>query len=747
MKAAQIITAIEDFIRQSLHHSYPLLSKEDYAVLTDKKVLHDGRLEVDGNFFQLHSYHNREIECIQIPQTRILLYTAHSEQGRVFIIRLPDILLVALDAIGKEESVSVEAGQGWKTILLDGIIHTKNKSKSLFKTASLGAFILARGSATSELDKIPQLLNKIRINEQKIHPLSFFHVSHKKVMSEIDRLWLQLYPLITADKRINRSRVAEEPGIWLWLQEIYLYFGWYEELETFYNTAGQLNDINQIQLAKHRYRMVSSHAVGDETPGIKKTEKDTFLYFYLFGRQSLQESFLEKVQNKWESISSPARGEYLKQTIQNDAHEFIAFALLARQFNFHWADQAAEKIEGYLEGTVKIVFSLLISLQEEINYFIDDKWIHLQAGKESANRKLLSQTYFEFESTRFGTDYFTGITTNNGPNIQTDKAVMLDISLSQKRIRIKPLLYHPPIDRVEYQHLTISDEQQTIEVPLIWRSFRLKTKKWRIKFLFKKNRFQLSVRLFNKDSGLKIENISVDSSKNYLKLYWPIVKSSANTMFNLCDEKGYRKYALCSALNTFYLRGYAFDRNGLLQEQFNIFLNDSRKSKAIRLNEPKSKGCGIPMVKDIHKIKLTARGCEPSEKLIPKVSGYAERFLSTASLFLKELMIIYMEQNDQKEIEKVKYRVKANLGFWPCVRPIDTIRWERSHFIFILSNTFPSECKLIDDYDLFQIVQPLKMNTVYAFYINKQNEEYLFSEIFFQKMARLESQNKFDFKK
>jgi len=748
MKAAQIIAILEDFVRQSVRHTYPLLGKEDYPFLSGKSVVRDGCLQLDENCFLIPSFRRSEIDYLQIPQTRILVYNAHNEQGRVFIMRLPDTVLVALDVLGNEETISVETAQGWKTILLDGIIQTKEKNKSLFKTSSGGVFILTKNSAPIKPDKISRFLSDMIISEKKIHPLSHFHAGDKTVMSEIDRLWARLYPVISVDRNIDQSKVADEPELWLWLQEVYLYFGWYAEPETFYTTNDLSYPNSIIQPARYRYRTVAFVTESDKTLEETEMEKDTFLYFYLSGWRDSEETLLDKIQNKWESISSPARAEYLKRAVRDDTDEYIAFALLARQLNFHWAGQAAEKIENHLEGTIKDVFCLLILLQEKIVSFVVNKRVRLRAGKENAERVRLSHAYFKFASSRFGKDIFTDFSADDGFEIQIDKAVLLDISFGQKRIRIKPPLCHPPDDGLDYQYLTISDERQTIQVPLVWRSFRLQNKKWRIKFLLKKNRFQLSIRIFERETRLKIGHVSVDSvEKNHFKLYWPVEKSPGKIVFSLLDEKGNRMYSLYPGLNTIYFRGYGLDRYGLLQEKFNVFLNDSKKSEVVRLNEPQSQIISIQLNSGFNKLKLAARGCEPIEEVIPMVSGYTQRFLSADSILLKELMIIYMEQSDKKEIEEVRYRVKDNLGFWPCVRPIDTIRWERSHFIFILDSTLPFEYKAVDDYNVFQILQPVKKKNVYAIYISKENKDYLFSDIFFQKMARLESQNKFDFKK
>ena len=745
MKAAQVITAVEDFIRQSLVHAYPLFGKEEYPLLNDKIVRQDGRIKVDGHIFQIPSCKSPEIDRLQIPQTRFVFYTISTENGKVTILRLLSTILVSLDTIGKKETVSVELAQGWRVALLEDVRHLITKKNMVFETSSKGVFILSTDSIAINTDKIPQLLTRLKAKEQSIHPLIHSNVNNKMIMQEIDRIWTQLYPFIGQDKDIGKAELGAEPEIILWLQEIYIYFGWYKELRKFYANKETFEGNNIAKMANSRYRIVVSDLNPDKPIDKPVIRKNTFLYFYLYGWQDAEETLLENIQNKWESISSPARQEYFKGAVRNNPHEFIAFSLLARQLNLCWAQQVAERIESCLEGTMKYLFRLMTLLQTSIAYSIDINRIRLQANPETANRQLLSHTEFEFRSNRFGKETFTGFHTKDGYDIQIDKAVLMDIFPKKKRIRIKPLLYHPPNEEINYNFLSIYDGKQTIQVPLIWHQFRLLNKNWRIKFLLKKHRFQLSVRLFNKETRLTIGNIPVETfGRLYHKMYWPAGRNLSKTVVNLCDERGNRKYSTCKTLKYIYLHGFGLNNNGLLQEQFNIFLNDLNKSRTIRVNNSLVKG--IPMVNDLNKIKLTARKCEPFEKIINTVSGYPERFLSTVPELLKELMIIYIEQNNEREVERIKYKIKENLGFWPCIRSIDEIRWDRNSFVFILSTKFSPVYRLIDDFGFFQIVQPANLKNVYAFFIKKSKEDYLFTDMFFQKMVRFENQNKFDFK-
>ncbi|HID39271.1 MAG TPA: orotidine-5'-phosphate decarboxylase [Calditrichaeota bacterium] len=258
MKAAQVITAVEDFIRQSLVHAYPLFGKEEYPLLNDKIVRQDGRIKVDGHIFQIPSCKSPEIDRLQIPQTRFVFYTISTENGKVTILRLLSTILVSLDTIGKKETVSVELAQGWRVALLEDVRHLITKKNMVFETSSKGVFILSTDSIAINTDKIPQLLTRLKAKEQSIHPLIHSNVNNKMIMQEIDRIWTQLYPFIGQDKDIGKAELGAEPEIILWLQEIYIYFGWYKELRKFYANKETFEGNNIAKMANSRYRIVVS---------------------------------------------------------------------------------------------------------------------------------------------------------------------------------------------------------------------------------------------------------------------------------------------------------------------------------------------------------------------------------------------------------------------------------------------------------------------------------------------------------
>jgi hypothetical protein len=131
--------------------------------------------------------------------------------------------------------------------------------------------------------------------------------------------------------------------------------------------------------------------------------------------------------------------------------------------------------------------------------------------------------------------------------------------------------------------ITFRVDSRLIHVPLIWRKAEITISGCRIRWIFKKDRFQLTCQVNQLDKTLKIndEKIEFSQSKN-AKYYYSGMKSQKKSGLKVFDNLG-RSFIIGHKISKKEVRliGWIQDSYGLLVEKFNISYNTHQNLQTI----------------------------------------------------------------------------------------------------------------------------------------------------------------------
>ncbi|HGY56705.1 MAG TPA: hypothetical protein ENK44_13440 [Caldithrix abyssi] len=735
MNAARIIDAIDTFCQEALQTGYDLFGRDERPVMEDFPGCPQGRLELGGNHFQIEALNSVAISRIQIPQSRAYLMTPETDQTCYRFIQFPDFILITIrhNSPANPVMLSVKAAENWRIVYLNDVQQELFDDKLLFKTASEGIILIANEKENLSDEAIPSFLKRHLNNERKIHPFNVgFVVQNLDIMMKLDRIWAGLSALIGSDRSVQiKDNDSIETVIWL--QELYLYFGWMDEWDKFHRLSRP--EHNEMVLCRARFEILKGKLTTEEVVNsVEVSNEDFFLTSYLFGKPIYEESIAENLQKKWESVSVPARELFLSESIRRSPNEYIAFALLALRYNFIWAERLAMQVEKNLSGLNQRLFNALFLLNRQILFHTNGPSVQLQSGTGQANRLHLIHPRFVFKISRFADTVYSHITFTGNRFLRIDKQVSIIFTDEGRDIRIEPLFYRPPLDKLPLKAVYLYEQDKRLHIPLVWRKIELRSNSWRLRFLLKKRRFQIIVRFYDKKARIKIGEQEISAQEGiYQKVYLKADRNPGRFIVNLCDAYGNKTQKLSTAMKRVYLRGFGLDINGLLKESCNVSRNALPSSTMMGLNQSLAES--IPVTSDLERIRITGRKCTPLDIPIVQTGGYARRFVDTPTGLLKYKMVIYCDFRNETLVKEIKNTVKKRLGFRPLLRDHDKIEWNRSHFIFVVERELKAQTEVIGESDFYSIFRPTAKKNISAFLIYEKNIEHLFSDAFIRKLV------------
>jgi len=393
-------------------------------------------------------------------------------------------------------------------------------------------------------------INKLENLAQKYHILNKIKIQNRKKQDILDELWFTQKG-INPDRQLNKSFYEDtlnDDGAFLWAVRLIHYMGW--------------NGLNNDKIKKKYQHSISEF-------------HDNYKFFVdsYFKNNYESDGLIDSLQSWWDQFSLPLyRLKFKRELKYNPSLVFVIYSL-SLHLKLPWSQDLYLLSNSFCEEPQIAILAHL----NQLIIILDDKknTIKVIPGPVIAgNVKSLRRGGADFCYTNFGNKYFTSLYQENTELIRIDKEVILLLNQTQNTITVKPNIIPLELNRFYNNDISIQLNNKKYKIPLIWKKAELSLQDCRIRWIFKKDRFQITIHSSKSLSSIKIEDKVVDLTDEKITYYHSIVNSVNTAVIKLLDISG-RSYILNrdNSKNTVQLIGWIQDRHGLFVDRYNIRLN------------------------------------------------------------------------------------------------------------------------------------------------------------------------------
>lgn len=717
MQIDKIINNIEDSIQVGLRHRYnnhvelPLSEFVTTPEIKNNTVSNSsGTVNItipeNDNYFLINSVKYR------LPQTRLFYshYVFNLFEVNVIDYFTDTIVFIKTYESDRKMDITVNA-KTRHALFSSPPLNPDNELKNVkIKDSFISWF--NEEKRESGLNQAGDFLHDKWQEELKVNPVYQIHSQDINFLLAIDQLWAKL-PHIGPGRYLKIDKISNtgnNVSYFFWIQELYMYFGWSDEL----SAAGK--------------------TIKEQEKRDKKKGK------YLEHLSSVTEAYRkldEQLQQDWEYYQYAVLKFHLKKLVHDNPDEFIAMGLLAYRRQFAWANQLKERIAPLLPFDLILLFDLLTRLNQALAYSTRKNSAciannSLQAGMLSFTRKQNQE--YKFYSR--GNKRYSLLSLEN-LSFKIDKQVIFFIDITGKTITIHPHIHRPPLQLPQTKNITLAIGGDSFNIPLIWSQFTVELNGTRIRFLFKKNRFQLSIKKRTPTEKIIIEKSEIpNNNQRYSKFYIPIVKGKSSINIELLDLNNVRLRSCGPHIGKIIFRGSGLDRNGLLSEQFRLSAAETKKTLNLSTNNFQSDPIPVSAGKELYKFSFFTKQSDPLHISIKNSTGVLWKIITSDP---GRLNIFLSSQKSNLE-NIVREQCIKKLSFVPRISMLHQLRERPECLPLIIGDD--AEFKILEEYRNFKIIDPDMGHNRKALLINEDSINFLFSREFFADFQL----NIFDFK-
>jgi hypothetical protein len=212
------------------------------------------------------------------------------------------------------------------------------------------------------------------------------------------------------------------------------------------------------------------------------------------------------------------------------------------------------------------------------------KYVRYYPGNcDTGNAGSISRVKQCYRLTRFGQKIYTSLLFQDRPVLKIDKQVIIETDQDCENLKIYPAVTAYEYSALKKQFIIITVAGNSLKLPLIWKQGELFFYQLRLRWLFKKDRFQFTLKKNKTDAEISIndEKLSWDR-QDRIKYYYSNAVNENIIALRLLNTAG-RTYFLNDSAeeSTAVLSGWLANRNGLLADVYNIIIDRKQKSYII----------------------------------------------------------------------------------------------------------------------------------------------------------------------
>jgi hypothetical protein len=375
------------------------------------------------------------------------------------------------------------------------------------------------------------------------HVLNDVSVQNKKIKQRIDELWCRQKGL-NPDRIVSKS-LSSDNSMQIWTNELIQFMGWNSSIF---------------------YKKSIIEKIGTENGPFK----DFFYSAYFTNRYSADE-ICEMLQTWWDQYSLPLYRMKLTSLINTDLEMIFIIYLLALRMQLPWSELLYVLCDQFNRQPL---FALLACLNQIAVFKIEDNdSVQFIPGNGAiGNMGLIKREEIEYIQSTYNKISFTSITKKNIALVKINKKVTIVHNKDLDHLTILPAIQPYKGIKTFQNVVTIKVEQIVIEIPLLWKDAEVILPGCRIRWIFKKDRFQFTCQSKKHGINLKIDDQDIDFEKSsHVKHFYPVKTSKHISNFKLYDGSG-KSYLLNdrSASQEAHLSGWELDRNGQFVTNYTI---------------------------------------------------------------------------------------------------------------------------------------------------------------------------------
>jgi hypothetical protein len=643
-----MVDQFKNRVNEALLHRYGAERSFVYFDLSQNEAKKNRFFEILNIVFENNpdftsSPETSDLTIFRLPQTRIYHYQYCSSEKIIDILTFPNQQFLGWIHVGD-------------SILRDRIT-SNEKIKCYVETEN--TIIIADNEF--EIDKaIANISTKIQ-KEYSLNPCRLFSGSDTRFLKKLDTLWSQLSE-IDSDGRINLHLIGETNGTnFIWLNEILIQLSYFAALDHFYQDKKQTTPLKEITQARFVDVCKTIGVTVSPNCSIQKIQIENWALKALMKPRNEPEA-LEAFWSQWHF---PALKFSLNKYIKRNDDQAIAIVLLAKQFDKPWARQFAQIVENHLSEDKRIYYQLINLLYDHFHVFYKNNGMEI---KES-----LSDNSIKFQSLAGHLSYISEKRKNANSifchfaqqlQMKINRPFRLNYQQKNKTVHLLAPIDKHIAEKCHFKTIQIKIDGHLIELPLIYREFTIIINSIRLKFLLKKKRYQVSVKLPGKETLVSIAGSELSAQYGkYQKIYIENAYREPVFSVSLIDLYGLTS-SHCAPQNRF-VYGCAVDYRGLYVNHMRLCLENDKKSTDLRtdifteaaaLTVDCSKQNSLKIKKGMFLLpKAQSKPCLPA-------------FLYEPAEKLKNLLVVYLDTNDENEINATRRRLLDKFGFLPLIK-------------------------------------------------------------------------------
>jgi len=486
-------------------------------------------------------------------------------------------------------------------------------------------------------------LNHLESETLKYHILNDITIQDRKKQLIIDELWSWQKGL-NPDRKFNNFQSDQEffeTDDFLWAFELCRYMGWDSSLDTKYKKKNQ-------QLVK-----------GSEN------NQNFFLETY-FQEKNTSDDLIGVLQSWWDQYSLPLyRMKFLRELKANPSLIFIIYSL-ALQMHLPWAIELYRLSDFFYQNPQMALLAYLFQFLMIRNGGNNTTQIY-SGPVAGGNVKKLRRAKTEYSFTRFTNTRYTTLCEGKTELLKIDKDVILNHNDKIDHIAIIPNIIPFDLKSLRTNNISIETDKCVYQVPLIWKKAEFSIPGCRIRWTFKKDRFQLTCQANKSITEIKIDNDVIDlATTRKARYYHQVKKSEYGGVFRLYDISG-RSFLIIQerVKGNAQIIGWIQDRNGLLVDNLNIQIN----SRQIFCRYPES-GLfhkSVTVSQDLDNIKVLAKKIHLNIpiKMVDNKSNI--KLIRYSPIEDKGTIIVVIDDEFQTRKTEIQQQFLECLGFIPFI--------------------------------------------------------------------------------
>ncbi len=520
----------------------------------------------------------------------------------------------------------------------------KEQSEDLFLIFTLSPEQPALEELT--LKKVLSKLNQVQDQARKNNILRFIRVQNPEIESTIDELWSRnksLSPELKADQ-VFLKNVKSHLQVARWTREICQLLLWKVPFVSIQDVLTEPAD---------QQEMISGLAW-----------PESLIFGAYFFNETSPKEIMDFLQKWWDQYSLPLYQIKLEQDLAMNPEKIFLIYVLAVRYRLTWSENLYIICNNFSEWPH---FALLAYLQKlfGMKFGLDNSMQFYPGTLWKSNVKEIKRGIHTYRYTRFGKKIYTSLMENTKQILKIDKEVVLTYDQRKQELSILPS--SPPSDRqkLRLNFLKIKINEFCFQIPFLWKKLDLSLFDLKIRWIFKKDRFQITFHKGKQNNEFEIDGEPFSFNTTTRLIYYHRVKSSPSTFgIKVSDEQG-RSYFIDhkDSHRKSIVTGWIQDRHGLFIENFNIRYGSRQKVMSV----PESGFITSPLLlpQIVKQFKVQAKRIVNTQSLNVVNDPVIKRYLNYSPQHGKGNLIVVLDDEWVNNLNDISKYFDKYLSFQP----------------------------------------------------------------------------------